>query len=161
VDLIDASYPENVGDDYWIGLIDPAGARGDDISKRVVFNSGTAQTCTPSPGEPFATGNPLFKQNQSVNIKLSVRTASGSPCNGGLIRVSIYRDNGNGTVTFMDVRSAANSQTMNYMSNTGSGSYSFNLDTAITSTPYVPGNYVATFSGNLFAPFTLHFSLTQ
>src|SRR5207302_942260 len=91
-----ATYDENVTSDYWaIGSLDDSGGeRGNDYSKRVVFNSNLAvgSSCAAGPFEqPLLSGNPLFKSNQDIKIAFSL---NGTGCASGTLHVSIVRITG-------------------------------------------------------------------
>lgn len=157
VDDLGGEYGENVGDDYWATTTpDPAGARGDDISKRVVFNSGLAKNCTLTFEQPFESGLPLYKTGQTAKIAVLARDAQGQPCAGGVLRVSVVRTDG-GAFEVVNVKSAGNAQTGNFMSVTGPGKYVFNLDLS----GYALGEHTLTIWGNITAPVPKLFVIEQ
>jgi len=140
-----APFTKNVGHDYWdVGLLDAsAGERENDFSKRVVFNSGLAQTCTFGGfEEPLQSGNPQFNNPQNIKIAFKL---NGSSCSGGQLRVSVARLVENDFV-IQDVVSGQ--QQDNLMDANGPGNYIYNLDTI----GYVPGTYRITVWGNLIPP---------
>jgi hypothetical protein len=146
-DVIDTPYNEDVTSDYWaVPTNDPAGARGDDISKRVVFNTitaGTAAGCTLTFDPPFLNGNPQYNAGQSATIKVTAKNLLGQPCVGATIRISVVA---NPTTTFdvLNVQSKSN-EVLNIMSPTAPGKYIYHLDT----TGYPLGTHTVTFWGDV------------
>jgi len=157
-------YTESVMTDFWdVGIHDAAaGTRGDDFSKRIVFNSPAppAQAdCRIEPAsweEPFLTQTPLFKRNQVVKVAFTARTSTGEPCGGGgTMHVSVARVSPP-PVTLFAAQSAGNAQTGNVMSNEGD-KYWFNLDTQ----PLGIGEFVVTVWGTTLPPTTRTFTIGQ
>jgi hypothetical protein len=156
----DATYLENVGDDYWAVKGDPegdpAGDTGRDISKRVVFNSGLAQECTLTFDEPFQTGNPLYKTGQNLRISLiAIDLTTQQPCTSGQLRISISKSGG--TFEPMVVKSVGGAQTDNVMSSAGAGKYVFNGDLS----GYPVGTYDLFVWGNLTEPIAKAFTIKK
>jgi hypothetical protein len=159
------TFTQNTIQDFWdIGLLDPfAGDRGNDFSKRVLFNTPLATastTCTISLadwGEPFNSQNPLFKVGQNININFIAKDlVTGAPCGGGgTMRVSVLRTLP--TPLVMQVtQSVGGAQTDNVMSNQGN-KYWFNIDTS----SFGIGDFQVTVWGDKIAPTTRTFSIGQ
>jgi hypothetical protein len=147
-------YTESIGHDFWdVGILDPGeGEVIPDWSKRVVFNSGLAAQCAFGGfQEPLNSGNPLFNTGQNIKIAFQL---SGAGCNNGVLHVSIVRLLGN-DYEAMEVTSGQ--QQGNIMDVSGPGNYHYNLDT----NGYPVGNYQITIWGNVIAPITKPFEITQ
>jgi hypothetical protein len=140
-------FTENVSHDYWdVGALDAAAGddRGNDFSKRVVFNSGlSVQTCSFGGfQEPLNTGNPQFNNPQNIKIAFKLK---GAGCSGGSLFVSVAKLVGN---DFIVQQVTSRQQMDNMMASSGPGNYHYNLD----SSGYTPGNYLITVWGNLIPP---------
>jgi hypothetical protein len=136
----------NVSHAYWdVGALDAAAGddRGNDFSKRVVFNSPLAvQGCTFGGFvPPLGTGNPI-KVSESIGIGF---TLNGEGCSGGSLKVSVAKLEANGFVV-QPVESLA--QVENIMGSKPGGFYHYELKTG----GYVPGIYQITIWGNVVAP---------
>lgn len=157
-------FSQNTIQDFWdFGLLDPfAGDRGNDFSKRVLFNAPLAPSqtdCTISLAdweEPFITQQPLFKVGQNVKIAFTATDSTGVPCGGGgTMRVSILRTSP-APLVMQVTQSSGNAQTGNVMSNQGDR-YWFNLDT----TGFGTGDFQVTIWGDKIAPTTRTFTIGQ
>jgi hypothetical protein len=157
-------FTTSVIDDYWdVGIFDAAvGERGDDFSKRVVYNAPLppfTADCTISPfswEEPLHTGTPLFKMGQNIKIAFTATTTTGTPCGGGgMMHVSVVRVSP-GPLTTLLVQSVGGAQTGNMMNNVGDR-YSFNLDTS----GYGPGTFQITVWGDRIPPANKVFVIQQ
>jgi hypothetical protein len=139
-------FTENVSHDYWdVGALDAAAGddRGNDFSKRVVFNSGLAQTCSFGGfQEPLDSGNPQFNNPQNIKIAFQL---NGAGCSGGTLFVSVAKLEGN---DFVVQQVTSGQQVDNIMDSSGPGNYHYNLE----SSGYVPGIYQITIWGNLVPP---------
>jgi hypothetical protein len=157
-DGISTQYDENVGDEYWAVQTadDPAGARGDDISKRVVFNTGLAEQCRIVFEPPFRDGNPLYKVGQSATIALNATNIqTGQPCSGAELRISIVKNAGT-SFDAMEVKSKG-SETANIMSQSGAGKYIYHADLS----GYPTGTYDLTVWGTITAPIPKGFTIKK
>lgn len=158
IDALTATFTEDVGSDFWdVGVLDAAGGeRGNDFSKRVVYNSNLAAaagTCVAGPfEEPLNSGNPLFKSGQNLKVAFKV---PGAACANGTLRVSVVRIVGSG-FEVMPVKSKAASEIDNIMSFSGT-KYSFNLDLK----GYPIGTYQITVWGTVVAPINKIFKITK
>jgi hypothetical protein len=157
-----APYTEAVLHDFVdVGGFDPIfGEKGNEFSKRVVYNAplqATSLECTITPdswGEPFNTQNPLFKRVQSIVISFIGRTATGEPCGGGgTMRISIARISP-GPVQLMET--VAVNGTDNIMSNQGD-KYSILVDARLLGV----GTFILTASGTPLAPASRIFTIAQ
>jgi hypothetical protein len=148
-------FTENVSHDYWdVGALDAAAGddRGNDFSKRVVFNSGLAQTCSFGGfQEPLDTGNPQFNNPQNIKIAFKL---NGAECSGGTLFVSIAKLEGN---DFVVQQVTSGQQVDNIMDSSGPGNYHYNLE----SSGYVPGTYQITIWGNLVPPINKVIEITN
>jgi len=158
-DTLNAFFDQNVGTDYWeAGRLDPpAGERGDTCcSKHVVYNAGAvgAAQCTFGFDQPFRSGNPLFNSgSQTIAISGSA-TLGRFNCDGGVLRVSLFRYEGFPStascanreqatdVTFLTATS--NIQEDNIM-DVQQNKYKYNLQTK----DLTPGVYLLTLAGPL------------
>jgi hypothetical protein len=166
---LNGDFDKNVGTDYWeAGKLDPpAGERTDGCcSKHVVYNAGAvgASQCQWTYDEPLKSQNPLFNGSQTINVSGTARNG-GFKCDGGILRLSIFRavfpegqtvSCGNlanaSSAVFVTVLSAGGSNVDNLLNPVGAGKYKFTLD----SSGYLSGVHVATISGPLnTAPNTL------
>jgi hypothetical protein len=160
-----ATFTENTIQDFWdIGVLDPfAGDRGNDFSKRVLFNAPLATsstTCTIALADwdqPFNSQNPLFKQGQAIKIAFTARDSiTGAPCGGGgTMRLSVLRTSPTPLV-LQQTQSVGGAQTGNVMDNQGD-KYSFNLETS----GFGIGTFQVTVWGDKIAPTTRTFSIGQ
>ncbi|HET7217424.1 MAG TPA: hypothetical protein VFJ02_05225, partial [Vicinamibacterales bacterium] len=139
-------FTQNVSHDYWdVGALDAAAGddRSNDFSKRVVFNSGLAASCTFGGfDEPLDTGNPQFNNPQNIKIAFKL---TGTGCSGGTLFVSVAKLEGN---DFVVQPVSSGQQVDNMMDSSGPGNYHYNLD----SSGYVPGIYQITIWGNVVPP---------
>lgn len=156
-------FTENVTSDFWdVGVLDAAGGeRGNEFSKRVIFNARPeAASCTvPVFDKPLHHGQPLFNSGQNIKIAFTPAAADGSACGaGGTLRVSVVRiedSDGNQVLDFMPVRSTS-SKSGNNMTVHGK-TYSFGLD----SQGYPSGTYLITVWGDTVAPATKIFEIEK
>jgi hypothetical protein len=147
-----AAFTTNVGHDYWdVGFLDAsAGERENDFSKRVVFNSGLAQTCTFGGfEEPLRSGNPQFNSPQNIKIAFKLM---GSGCAGGELRVSVAKVVPDG---FLAQTVSSGQQDDNIMDTSGPGNYIYNLETI----GYTPGRYLITVWGSVLAPTSIEIEI--
>jgi len=157
-DTLTDPYNQDVTSDFWdVGSLDPSGGeRGDDFSRRIVFNAdltGGSGNCSAGPfEEPLQSGNPLFKSNQDVKIAFKM---NGAGCLAGTLHVSIVRIVGTSFVP-MTVKSKSNAQTGNVMSISGQ-KYRYNLDT----NGYPLGDYLITIWGDVISPISKAFKITK
>jgi hypothetical protein len=136
----------NVSHAYWdVGALDAAAGddRGNDFSKRVVFNSPLAvQGCTFGGfALPLGRGKP-FQRPDTIPIGL---TLNGEGCTGGSLMVSVAKLEEDGFVV-QPVQSL--SQADNVMESKRDGFYQYFLKTSA----YAPGTYQITIWGNVTSP---------
>jgi hypothetical protein len=157
-------FNESVISDFWdVGVLDAAsGERGDDFSKRVLYNSALATLSTDCAisaadwEEPLNTGNPLFKVGQNVKVAFTAKTSTGAACGGGgTMHLSVVRTSPS-PLAMQVTQSVGGAQTLNIMSNTGDR-YSFNLDTSLFGT----GTFQLTVWGDKLPPTNKVFAIGQ
>jgi hypothetical protein len=158
------AFTENVLSDFWdLGILDAAsGERGNDFSKRVLFNSPLASLtpdCAISPAaweQPLNTGNPLFNSGQNIKVAFTATLPTGAACGGGgTMHVSVVRTSPL-PLTVQVVQPTGNGNTGNVMSNSGDR-YFFNLDTS----GFVAGTYLLTVWGDKLPPTNKVFTMTK
>ena len=149
-----AHYTESIIHDYWdVGVLDPDGGEVDPFwSKRVVFNSGLAASCSFGGfQEPLNSGNPLFNSGQNIKVAFQL---NGPGCSEGVLHVSLVRLLTN---DYEVIPVTSGQQQDNIMDVSGPGNYHYNLDT----TGFVPGTYQITIWGDVIAPINKTFVINQ
>jgi hypothetical protein len=151
-------FDEKIGNEFW--NVDPViGVRGGGISKRTLFNSGLAKTCTLDAAfeEPLNSNNPLFNGVQNLKIAIGAKDQAGNPCDGGTLRVSLMRcsDANCQNEPFTPQLVTSSAQAENIMAPAGKGKYVYNLDLGPVDTSgaeVTPAQFVLTVWGNIAQP---------
>ena len=130
-------FDENITSDVW--NVDPIiGVRGISGSKHTLFNSSLAKACVLDSKfqEPLNSNNPLFNGPQTLFIGIGATDATGKPCDGGTLHVSLLRcaDVGCQDGPFEPQLVTSSVQSGNVMSPLGKGKYGYNLDLTVVNT---------------------------
>jgi hypothetical protein len=151
-------FDENITGDVW--NVDPViGVRGISGSKHTLFNSSLAKSCVLDAKfqEPLNSNNPLFNGPQTIFIGIGATDATGNPCDGGTLHVSLMRcgDVGCENGPFAPQIVTSSVQQGNVMSPIGKGKYGYNLDLGPVDTSganFSPVQFVITVWSDIAAP---------